>query len=82
MDDTFDHCLTLDLSAGSKYAMGDPCVSHSVQPLTTCWSVMVNLPTWKESKQHKNAPTTKGKDLEKMSSEELSQHLKKFKDLI
>ena len=76
----FDHCLTLDLAAGSSYAMTDELTSHSVQPLETCWSVMVNLPPW--DKQHKDAPTTKGKDLEKMSPDELQAHLDKFKRLV
>lgn len=75
----FDHCLTLELKEGSSYAMTEKLVSHSVQPLETCYSIMVNLPNWPA---HIQAPTTKGKDLDKMSKDELLVHLNKFSRLI
>ena len=80
LNSEFDHCLTLDLTAGSKYVMTEPCTSHSVQPLETCWSVMVNLPP--SDLQHKDAPTTKGKDLDQMSDQEIKEHLLKFQELL
>lgn len=63
------------LAAGSSYVMEEPMAWHSVQPITTCWSVMVNGAPWGD-KAHPAAPTTKGKDLEKMSPDDLDNHLR------
>lgn len=65
------------LSAGSVYVMEEPKGWHSVQPITTCWSIMVNGQPWGD-KAHEEAPTTKGKDLQKMTPDELNEHLMKF----
>lgn len=73
--------MTMTLGAGSTYAMTDPMLWHSVQPLTTCYSIMVNADPWPEV-EHERAPTTKGKDLDRMSREELEKHLSKFKELL
>ena len=69
------------LAAGSKYSMMNPLGWHSVQPLTTCWSVMVNGAPW-GAQAHEAAPTTKGKDLEKMSITDLDKHLGMFDMLL
>ena len=67
------------LSAGSSYCMDEPRAWHSVQPLTTCWSLMVNGKPWDA---HAAAPTTKGKNLDKLNCEQLKEHLSKFKELL
>ncbi len=69
------------LSAGSIYSMTNPLGWHSVQPLTTCWSLMVNGLPWGPDVAHGAAPTTKGKDLDKMADEMLDIHLNYFKRL-
>ena len=74
-----DVAIDLILTKGSKYSMTNPLAWHSVQPLETCYSVMVNGEPWAKEIAHERAPTTKGKDLEKMSNEELVKHLDKYK---
>jgi len=69
--------ITTELGVGSVYVITNPLTWHSVQPLTECYSIMVNGVPFEN--QHENAPTTKGKDLDKMTSSELQEHLNKFK---
>lgn len=73
--------MTLVLPKGSVYAMTDPLIWHSVQPLETCYSIMVNSDPW-GSLQHDRASTTKGEDLGRMTDEQLTEHLNKFKELL
>ena len=74
------HAFTTELHSGSKYAITNPLVWHSVQPITQCWSIMVNGEPY--DTQHQAAPTTKGKDLDKFSPQELKFHLEEFRKLI
>ncbi|VTR95365.1 Uncharacterized protein OS=endosymbiont of Acanthamoeba sp. UWC8 GN=I862_04430 PE=4 SV=1 [Gemmata massiliana] len=69
------------LTAGSRYEIIEPRTWHSVTPLKECWTVMVNGLPWKE-RAHVRAPTTFGKDLEKMPRDELTAHLAKFRSLL
>jgi len=69
------------LSGGSKYSSEEPNFWHSVQPLETCYSIMINGAPWLE-KAHKRAPTTTGKDLDTMTDEQLSAHLNAFSFLL
>ncbi|MBY0457386.1 MAG: hypothetical protein K2V38_08625 [Gemmataceae bacterium] len=69
------------LAAGSRYEITEPRTWHSVTPLEECWTVMVNGKPWKD-KAHTAAPTTTGKDLDKMPPEELAAHLAKFRRLL
>ena len=75
-----DGWMTTDLSEGSTYAMTDEWAFHSVQPLTTCYSLMINHKPF--DCPHELAPTTKGKDLDKMTEQQLWDHLGDFKDII
>jgi len=69
------------LTAGSRYEIIEPRTWHSVTPLEECWTVMVNGSPWREQ-AHVRAPTTTGKDLDKMPPDELAAHLAKFRELI
>jgi len=65
------------LCKGSTYEIIDPKIWHSVQPLERTYTIMVNGPPFKNP--HKEVRTTKGKDLEKMSEEEVKRALTEFK---
>lgn len=69
------------LTAGSRYEITEPRTWHSVTPLEECWTVMVNGAPWK-TLAHAAAPTTTGKDLDKMPPDELAAHLEKFRELL
>jgi hypothetical protein len=69
------------LAAGSTYSMTEPKCWHSVQPLSDCFSVMINGQPWGEQ-AYEFAPTTRGKDLNKMSPNDLKSHLDIFKILL
>jgi len=73
---------TLLLGAGSCYEIIDPLTWHSVIPLETTFTVMVNDKPWESDYAHTEVRTTKGKDLETMPESELLAHLSKFKDLL
>lgn len=62
---------------GSGYESFNPEFWHKVIPHTTCYSVMVNGP-----RINAGAPTTDGKDLDKMSDLDLLAHLDRFKKLL
>lgn len=68
------------LNANSTYEILDQRVWHSVQPLSRCYTIMLNGKPWEEP--HQAVRTTKGKDLDKMSSEELQLHKKHFVNLL
>jgi hypothetical protein len=71
------------LARGSVYASDEPRFWHSVQPVTEhAYSVMINGPAWGPDIAHTKAPTTKGKDLDKMSQKDLEWHLHTFTQLI
>jgi len=67
--------LTLDMIARPNfiYSITDRHIWHAVVPLRTTYTVMLNGPPWENA--HKAAPTTKGKDLDKMSEEEMIEHM-------
>ena len=72
-----DSVIDVTLSAGSIYKMHNELSWHSVRPLTTAYSIMINGLPWKD--KHSKAPTTKGKDLDKFTQEELRSHLDDFR---
>lgn len=69
------------LHAGSAYEISDPLTWHSVTPLETTYTLMLNGPTWGPEVAHKDVRTTKGKDLDKMPEDELLAHLNIFAEL-
>ena len=73
---------TLTLTEGAKYEIVMPGTWHNVIPLEPTYTVMVNGQPWEKDFVHPKAPTTKGKDLDKMPEAELVLHLKKFKELV
>lgn len=60
----------------SKYCIIDNKLWHKIQPLETTYTIMVNGQPFEE--QHKEVKTTKGKDLQKMSLDEVRTHLYQF----
>jgi len=68
------------LSAGSCYEILDQRIWHSVQPLTRCYTIMLNGKPWDEP--HQAVKTTKGKDLEKMLPYDLNEHKRHFQRLL
>jgi hypothetical protein len=71
------------LAAGSRYTITNPLTWHSVTPLEECYTVMVNAAPWdKETVAHTQIRTTKGKDLDSMSSDDLDAHFAKFRSLL
>lgn len=73
---------TLILPKNSMYEIVTPLTWHSVIPLETTYTVMVNGEPWSADVAHKNVRTTKGKDLDKMPENELIEHLLKFQSLV
>lgn len=57
------------MKPGSKYEITHPLTWHSVQPLETAYTIMVNGMNFPE--MHVETRTTKGKDLEKLTDEQL-----------
>lgn len=70
------------LSAGSTYEILDPMVWHSVTPIETCYTIMLNGEPFSPEVAHSQVRTTRGKDLDKLSNKDLITHLSIFKDLI
>ena len=68
------------LETYSSYEILDQRIWHSVQPLTRCYTVMLNGKPWEDA--HGAVRTTKGKDLEKMSEEDLKKHKNHFIPLL
>lgn len=74
---------TLILTKYSSYEIVNPLSWHSVIPLESTYTVMVNDCPWDaETVAHQAVRRTKGKDLDKMPEEELIQHLQVFKELL
>jgi len=74
--------MSTKLNKWCEYEMTTPLSWHSVIPLETTYTVMVNGTPWDPDIAHSNVRTTKGKDLEKMPEKELKEHLNMFKDLV
>lgn len=75
--------LKVILGPGSRYAITNPLTWHSVTPLEECWTIMVNGKPWDiQTVAHTEIRTTKGKDLDAMSDEDLSSHFNAFRSLI
>jgi hypothetical protein len=64
----------------SPYYIGNPLIWHSVQPLQTTYTIMVNGAPFENP--HKAVRTTKGKDLKTMSDKEKGMLLSDFECLI
>lgn len=77
-----DSVMTLVLGKHSQYEIVNPMTWHSVIPLTTTYTVMVNGNPWAAEYAHQDVKRTKGKDLAKMPEDELRDHLQKFRDLL
>jgi hypothetical protein len=73
---------TLILNKHSCYEILNPLTWHSVIPLETTFTVMVNGTPWNAETVHSDVRTTKGKDLDRMTEEELQEHLDIFKGLV
>jgi hypothetical protein len=74
--------MTLILTPGSMYEITNPLTWHSVIPLETTYTIMVNGEPWEPDFAHKDVRTTKGKDLDKMPEDELIAHLAHFQKLL
>lgn len=74
--------LEVVLPAGSRYEIISPLTWHSVTPLETTYTVMVNGEPWDSETAHVDVRTTKGKDLDKMEPDKLQEHLNIFKGLV
>jgi hypothetical protein len=66
----------------SKYEIVNPLTWHSVTPVTTTYTIMINDEPWDKDIAHTEVRTTKGKDLEKMPDNELIEHLNAFKVML
>lgn len=77
-DPTF--CFREILRPYSTYEIVDRRTWHSVQPLERTYTIMVNGSPWEEP--HSKTRTTKGKDLDRMSPEDLCVHLQEFENLL
>lgn len=74
---------TTRMAPHSMYEITDPLTWHSVTPVTkTVHTVMLNGKPWDTEVAHTSIRTTKGKDLEKMSSEKLRNHLAFFNSMM
>jgi hypothetical protein len=70
------------LTKHSKYEIINPLTWHSVIPLETTYTVMVNGPAWDKEVAHVDVRRTAGKDLDKMPADELAHHLNIFQLLV
>jgi hypothetical protein len=73
---------TFELCKDSMYEITNPLTFHSVIPLETTYTIMINNEPWPETIVHKEVRTTKGKDLDKMPQDELLKHLQIYKSLV
>lgn len=73
---------TTIMTAGSSYEIVDPMTWHTIQPIQECYTVMVNGLPWDKEVTHKEVRTTKGKDLQSMSAQELADHFAVFNGLL
>lgn len=82
---------------GYEYSIENPLTWHNVQPIVlpdhvphkavgiyppSAFSVMVNGKPWPKEGAHEQAPTTAGKDLDRMTQGELENHLGVFGELL
>lgn len=70
------------LTTGSRYEIVDPDTWHSVAPLCETYTIMVNDAPWDADHVSDGVRTTKGKDLDSLSTEELEQSLNMFSYLL
>lgn len=82
LDNNPAEVTTLMLGAGSCYEIIDPLTWHSVIPMVTTYTVMVNDAPWESDYAHTEVRTTKGKDLDTMPEPELIEHLALFQGLV
>lgn len=68
------------MTAGSRYAISDPLVFHSVTPLEECRTIMINYEPWPADVAHTEVRTTKGKDLDNMSTDDLAAHFEPYRE--
>lgn len=73
--------VNLELSRYSCYEIINPKTWHSVVPLETTYTVMINDAPWAPDVAHAEVRTTKGKDLDQMPEDDLLEHLTKFRML-
>ncbi len=66
------------LTTGSRYEIVDPNTWHSVAPLCETYTIMVNDAPWDIDHVSDGIRTTKGKDLDSLSPEELQESLQMF----
>lgn len=71
--------VNIELTRFSSYEIIDPLTWHSVVPLETTYTIMINDTPWSSDVAHTDVRTTKGKDLDKMPEGELLEHLAKFR---
>lgn len=64
----------------TAYEIANPQTWHSVQPLVTSYTIMLNGEPWEI--QHSETRTTKGKDLDEMNQQQLDEHLNIFDSLL
>jgi hypothetical protein len=81
-DSNHSEVTTQILDRFSSYEITNPLTWHSVIPLQTTYTVMLNGPPFDAETAHKDVRTTKGKDLDKMPEPELLEHLDLFKRLV
>lgn len=74
--------MTTVMGKWSAYEIVNPLAWHSVIPLETTHTIMVNDTPWTAEVAHKEVRTTKGKDLDKMPEDDLLEHLAKFQRLV
>lgn len=67
---------------GSVYTMTNPMTWHSVTPIEECYTVMLNYKPYDENYAHTQVRTTRGKDLNRMTLQELDNHLETFQKLL
>lgn len=77
-----DFYESLVMTKFSMYSIENPLTFHSVIPLETTYTIMVNEEPWPEDIAHTEVRTTKGKDLDTMPEDELIEHLAKFKTFV
>lgn len=70
------------MNEGSRYEISNPLSWHTVQPESAVYTIMVNGLPWSPEVAHTEVRTTKGKDLQKMTQEELGDHFDAFKILL
>ena len=79
----YSEVTTQILTKHSCYEIINPLTWHSVVPLETTYTVMVNDTPWDtETVAHTEVRTTRGKDLDKMPEPDLLKHLEHFQYLV